>query len=62
MGKDKPTWTHFSFGGHVPMLKRNNKGHTTICGKTAKRISVTTIEDHVTCPRCIEELEENPNV
>lgn len=56
--KGKSNWTHFSFGGCVPMLKRNEKGETTACGKTANRIRVTTHKNNVTCPRCIERLKE----
>lgn len=57
--KYKPQWTHYSFGGHVPMLERNAKGETTICGKTANRISATRCKNRVTCPRCIEKLKED---
>jgi len=52
-------WTHSAFGGMVPMLSRNDKGQTTRCGKTAKRIRATTNNNSVTCPRCIEVLKEN---
>lgn len=54
--KGKPNWVHFSFGGWVPLLKRNENGETTSCGKTARRIRATTDENNVTCPRCIEVL------
>ena len=56
----KPDWVHFSFGGHPPMLKRDENGHTTLCGKTANRIRATQILRGVTCPLCHEKLvEEN---
>ena len=55
--KGKPNWIHYSFGGTVPMLKRDENGKTTPCGKTARRIRVTRYEDDVTCPRCIEDLK-----
>lgn len=56
---NKRQWIHYSFGGIVPMLKRNEKGETTICGKTANRIRETKDLNRVTCPRCIEKLKED---
>ncbi len=56
---NKRQWVHYSFGGYVPMLERNNKGETTICGKTARRIRAYHDKSKVTCPRCIEKLKEN---
>jgi hypothetical protein len=50
-------WVHYSFGGHVAMLKRNENGETTICGKTARRIVCTTDKKNVTCKRCLDKLE-----
>ncbi len=54
--KGKQNWIHFSFGGTIPMLKRDKDGKTTPCGKTARRISVSKDINMVTCPRCIEGL------
>ena len=56
--KEKQNWVHYSFGGVVTMLKRNEKGHTTACGKTACRIRVTTHRNDVTCPLCIDTLKK----
>jgi len=56
--KGKSSWTHYSFGGWVPMLKRNENGETTICGKTANRISVTKDKNNVTCKRCLDKLSK----
>ena len=53
----KQSWTHFSFGGHVPFLKRKD-GKTTACGKTAIRINATNIKNNVSCRRCIELLRD----
>ena len=50
-------WVHYSFGGDVPMLKRNENGETTICGKTAQRIVVTKFKNNVTCRRCLAKLD-----
>jgi hypothetical protein len=50
-------WVHYSFGGHVPMLKRNENGETTICGKTARRIVATNDRNNVTCKHCLDKLE-----
>jgi hypothetical protein len=50
-------WVHYSFGGWVPILKRNENGETTICGKTAQRIIVTTDRNNVTCNRCLDKLK-----
>ena len=58
--KGKQNWVHFSFGGTVPMLKRNKNGETTPCGKTARRIAVSKDINMVTCPRCIKELKKAP--
>jgi len=57
--KGKTNWVHFSFGGSVPMLDRNDEGHTTFCGKTARRIAATNIMDNVTCPLCLHELKKH---
>ncbi len=59
MKKRSANWVHYSFGGHVPMLERNDKGETTLCGKTARRIRATRIKTGVTCVRCIERLKED---
>ena len=52
-------WVHYSFGGNVPILKRNENGETTICGKTANRIVVTKDRNNVTCERCLNVLSES---
>jgi len=59
MGKKyhKIGWVHYSFGGWVPMLARNKEGHTTPCGKTAKRIRVSHFPNDVSCPICIDKLK-----
>jgi len=49
-------WVHYSFGGYVPMLKRNENGETTICGKTAQRIVATNDKNNVTCKHCLDKL------
>ena len=51
-------WVHYSFGGWVPLLKRNENGETTICGKTANRIVVTKNRNNVTCKICLDKLSE----
>jgi len=50
-------WVHYSFGGSVPILKRNENGETTICGKTARRIECTNNRNNVTCKQCLNKLE-----
>ncbi|GAG26664.1 unnamed protein product [marine sediment metagenome] len=57
--KGRQEWIHYSFGGHVPMLERNDKGETTLCGKTARRIRATRDKNGVTCLGCIEGLKED---
>ena len=60
--KGKQNWVHYSFGGDVPMLKRNENGGTTACGKTARRIRVTRDKNNVTCRRCLDALAEESKV
>lgn len=60
--KGKQNWIHYSFGGDVPLLKRNANGETTPCGKTARRILVTRDKDNVTCKRCLDVLKVELNI
>lgn len=55
--KTKSNWAHYS--EEDPHFWRDGDGTTTLCGKTARRISHTNHVAEVSCPRCQKIIKEN---
>ncbi len=50
---------HFAIGNWHRHFTPEDQKETTLCGKTARKISATFVKNHVSCPLCKEELIKN---
>jgi DNA-directed RNA polymerase subunit RPC12/RpoP len=57
--KNFKQWVHYNSDCSWPYPRQNETGHTTVCGKTARRIRVTSDKNLISCPRCLEIMKQN---